>query len=277
MANNFFKSNFRKIITAVLTLALILNLSALAVSASSGKSNGKNTGGYKVNVHLSESVASNKEEVTIILNDGTTHTGNMQGAKLVFAFPTTDNGFSIPAGGLTVRFVTESGVSGSMTIFNQEGNAQENIEDEHDKGANNYRANVTVDVTTEEETTEEETEEVTTEEETEEETTEDVPTVPSVPSYTPSYTPDNTPDIPVNVVEIEDVDVPRDSAPEVEEVEEIEEIEEVEEVEDIEDEDVPLSDVPQTGSASVFFLIMTVASAIGLIGVNASKQDKKVK
>ncbi len=138
--------------------------------------------------------------------------------------------------------------------------------------------------TTEEETTEEETtEEVTTEEvTTEEETTvpywppvETDPVVPVYPPYNPPYNPpvSETPD---DVEEIDDEDVPLDSTPEeVDDSVEVSVEESDEELEEIEDEEVPLSDVPQTGSASFIFLAMAVASAIGLIGVNASKQEKK--
>ena len=279
MATNFFKTNIRKILTAVLTLALILNLSALAVSAAPNKGNNKGEGHYTVHVHLSEAVASNKDSVTITLPNGVSHTGNMQGKTLDFTFPTTDNGFSVPAGGLFVTFVTEDGQTGTMVIFNQEGNAKPNIEDEHDQGANNYRADVTVDMpeeeTTEEETTEEETtEEVTTEEETTVPYWPPVETDPVVPIYPPYNPPvSETPD---DVEEIDDEDVPLDSTPEeVDDSVEVSVEESDEELEEIEDEEVPLSDVPQTGSASVFYLIMTVASAIGLIGVNALKQEKK--
>ncbi|MBO5274614.1 MAG: hypothetical protein J6I45_08385, partial [Clostridia bacterium] len=131
-------------------LAVCISASLLSTASLAGNDNGKGNanGSYTVIVHVDGSIADNKEEVTITLPDGSVYTGEMQGSKLTFSFPTKDNGFTIPAGGLAVEYSTESGNNGSLSINHQEGNGKD-IVDEHDQGANNYRANIITPVETE--------------------------------------------------------------------------------------------------------------------------------
>lgn len=133
---------FKKIFVLIIALFLLLNATPFGFAD-------EGVGQTQIHIHMKdEKIGENKDSITIVI-DGQEYHGVISGSKIEIEMNTTENGFNFAKNeSLDIDYYNNSdGTNGTITITYKEGNGN-NIQNEHDKGLNNFNGVLKTDNTT---------------------------------------------------------------------------------------------------------------------------------